>query len=136
MSVEGFLFIGAVVLLAPESSTNIFTILDMQELDTWAVFSDIYNIFHFFGHIFQSYYFELVPEIGVPLIFLDDDISFKAHWRFQNLWFAHENTSTLGYTLSLCSLLSFCKSHFLAQKDQKGANTWDIEGKTDSNRSN
>ena len=53
---------------APESSTNIITILDMHELDDWAVFSDIYNIFNFFGHNFQSYYFELVPEIGVPLI--------------------------------------------------------------------
>ena len=68
MSVEGFLFIRAIVLPTPESSTNIITILDMHELDDWAVFSDIYNIFNFFGHNFQSYYFELVPEIGVPLI--------------------------------------------------------------------
>ena len=41
-------------------------ILDMHELDAWAVFSDIYNISNFFCHNFQSYYFELVAKIGVP----------------------------------------------------------------------
>ena len=69
MSVEGFLFIRAIVLPAPESSTNIITILDMHELDAYAVFSDIHNNFHFVGHNFQTYYYELVPKIGVPLIF-------------------------------------------------------------------
>ena len=74
MSAESFLFIRAIVLPASRIENQYQTILDMQELDTWAVFSDIYNIIQFFGHNFQSYYFKLVPKTGGRLIFLDDDI--------------------------------------------------------------